>query len=362
MRLLKKQSGFTLVELMLVILVSSIVLFSTTAVAMNIVTAERASRETAKSQSDARMLTSWLQQLASDGHVTKVEFKGANATIFGESDTILAHYDAERGVITNGVVEDSTVILDNVSAFVPVVKTTGDGKTLLTVTISVVPKGRSLSSVQTYTMSSFNRVGKIISESTDAAEPVVSKISEIPDEAKLMIPNGSEQEVRKRFLSLLATQYGSDGTIQIDGLDPPIKIRYSDWYSNGTWPANTPWCACFVSWAANIAKQSGLLASEPPIFASCMQGRDLFKDNTEYAGYRWYESKGSYNPVPGDYVFFDLNHESWSAELDHVGVVLYCDSANIYTIEGNSNNQVSIRQYDIDDPDIVGYGVLDWNV
>ena len=44
----------------------------------------------------------------------------------------------------------------------------------------------------------------------------------------------------------------------------------------------------------------------------------------------------------------------------HVGVILTQRDGMIYTIEGNSNGVVAIRQYPTDDTGIMGYGILDW--
>jgi len=53
----------------------------------------------------------------------------------------------------------------------------------------------------------------------------------------------------------------------------------------------------------------------------------------------------------------------------HVGVVLYVEGGYVYTIEGNvaasytdggRYGTVGLRKYAVDDPRILGYGVLDW--
>ena len=64
------------------------------------------------------------------------------------------------------------------------------------------------------------------------------------------------------------------------------------------------------------------------------------------------------SPEPGDLVFFD-----WQAPYDdpeHVGAVTEARDGYVYTIEGNSNGKVEYRCYALDDPRILGYGILNW--
>ena len=64
-------------------------------------------------------------------------------------------------------------------------------------------------------------------------------------------------------------------------------------------------------------------------------------------------------PEPGDIIFFDwiVNSE---ANAQHVGVVLQVVGDYVYTIEGNTDNQVAVRKYQLNDKRIILYGVLDW--
>ena len=68
-----------------------------------------------------------------------------------------------------------------------------------------------------------------------------------------------------------------------------------------------------------------------------------------------------YNPLPGDLIFFDWIVDA-NDDSDHVGVVLTVANDYIYTVEGNSGDMVAVRRYRVDDPRIMGYGVLDWKV
>ena len=50
-------------------------------------------------------------------------------------------------------------------------------------------------------------------------------------------------------------------------------------------------------------------------------------------------------PSPGAIIFFDWDHDGTS---DHVGIVEKCEGGRVYTIEGNSSDQVRQRNYAVD--------------
>ena len=106
------------------------------------------------------------------------------------------------------------------------------------------------------------------------------------------------------------------------------------------------WCACFVSWCAN---QCGYIDADIiPFFTAC-----------QYKGIPWFQSHGQwqprgYAPNPGEIIFFDWQQDGYS---DHVGIVRYCDGSTVYTVEGNSSNQVRLKEYNINSVSIVGYGI-----
>ena len=163
--------------------------------------------------------------------------------------------------------------------------------------------------------------------------------------------SSAEKDARYSFLQTLAAQYGSTGQI-IGGVYD--GIYFSQWYIGDGWRENgwgpdTPWCACFLSWAA---VQSGAVEN-PPYFANVDTGMAGFQT----AG-RWAGKNDDYTPIPGDYIFFD-----WSGGADpaHAGAVLYVEDGYVYTIEGNSGGRVAVQKYSLDDPRIVGYGLLDWD-
>lgn len=359
--MIKNNKGFTLVEMMLVILVSAIVMFTTTAAAMNIVNLERASKETASTQMDARMLNMWLEELIKDDQIRRVELRGADRGIvelIGEDGNPIIVYLSSENAIVNA---NGDVILDRVLSFDASVDTT-TGKSLLTVTMTLTPAGGASGQPQTYTMSAFNRAGqiKVVNEPTPTLQEAAYKLQNVAP--VIQEPTESKQVANQNkatFLALLLTQLESDGRIRLS--QDEYSISFAEWYSRGEWGADTPWCACFLSWAAEVSSvlknpttNESIFASAPPIFASCNDGVVQFREKGMLKG----RSEG---PEMGDYVFFDFNKKTDGS--DHVGMVLFVDEASrtFTTIEGNSNNKVTTHVYSFDDTDIVAYGVVDWN-
>ena len=118
---------------------------------------------------------------------------------------------------------------------------------------------------------------------------------------------------------------------------------YWSWYG---FSSRVEWCACFVSWCAD---QCGYIdAGIIPKFANCQN-----------EGVAWFKTVGlwkdaGYVPKSGDIIFFDWENDGIS---DHVGIVEKAESYTIYTIEGNTSNDVCKQnKYNIDSSDILGYG------
>lgn len=107
------------------------------------------------------------------------------------------------------------------------------------------------------------------------------------------------------------------------------------------------WCACFVNWVLNQARIDycyGEIGCWK--WVEWLKANDMFEDSAAY--------KGSYDPQPADMIFFNWNATNTTS--GHIGYVLYTTEDKVYTIEGNSNNEVGIRSYALNDPCIIGYG------
>ena len=126
---------------------------------------------------------------------------------------------------------------------------------------------------------------------------------------------------------------------------------YWSWYG---FEERVAWCACFVSWCSY---QSGDLEDgKVPKFSVCEEGIAWFKKKLQ-----WHNRNSIYEPIPGDYIFFDWKDKDTGLRdgvSDHVGIVKGFDKDNnrVYTIEGNTSNSCAYRDYDANSEDILGYG------
>ena len=71
----------------------------------------------------------------------------------------------------------------------------------------------------------------------------------------------------------------------------------------------------------------------------------------------YYEKQSRYHakdPKPGDQIFFSTAHSK--SNVSHTGLVEKVDGSKVYTIEGNTSDQVARRSYYLSDNYIVGYG------
>lgn len=112
--------------------------------------------------------------------------------------------------------------------------------------------------------------------------------------------------------------------------------KYNQWYYG--YNASAPWCAIFVSWCSRVADISTNII---PNFASCSAGKQWFENRNQF------HYRGTYIPKTGDLIFFS----------GHVGIVKSCNGSSVYTIEGNTSNQVAERSYSLNSSKIIGYAV-----
>ncbi len=142
------------------------------------------------------------------------------------------------------------------------------------------------------------------------------------------VPTGMGNQA---ILSVALSQEGNDGS------------TYWSWYG---FDSRVSWCACFVSWCA---EQCGpIVDGTIPRFSLCSDGAAWYQQNGRFRD-------GSYVPVAGDIIFFDWGNDG---SINHVGIVIETRDGRVYTIEGNSGDQVRRRSYVIGESNIYGYGVL----
>lgn len=332
----RNNSGFTMVELLVTVAVSSIVLAAAASLMLLGLRVHQTTQKEAGEQQTVRIVLSALEDLSASGKIYRVEqlsdgWQLQGKTADGKSGAVLLRY--KSGKLTSGTSGDQ-VLLDNLRG----ARVDLNGS-LVTFSFSTAS--------HSYSTSVFCRTG-IDGDSVGKAEAedILKKTPTLPDAADL---TETEKAARFAFLQKLAGQYDSRGEIK-----GKSDYRYfSEWYignyaDNPGWNQYTPWCACFLSWAADQKKAS--INGAPPRFADVDKGMAVFK-----AQDKW-RDRGA-TPIPGDYVFFDWNGGS---DPDHVGAVLCVKDGFLYTIEGNSGGRVAVNRYPLSDRRIVGYGVLNW--
>lgn len=334
----RNNSGFTMVELLVTVAVSSIVLAAAASLMLLGLRVHQTTQKEAGEQQTVRIVLSALEDLSASGKIYRVEplsdgWQLQGKTADGTPGAVLLRYNS--GKLTSGTSGDQ-VLLDNLRG----ARVDLDGS-LVTFTFATAAHSYS-TSVFCRTEIEGDSVGK---------EEAKEKL----DELKKPNLTDAEKKARFEFLKTLAGQYDSRGEIK-GGSD---YTYFSQWYIDGYdnhpgWNQYTPWCGCFLSWGAE--QQRDTINGAPPKFADVDKGMKGFKDSR-----MWRE--GGETPIPGDYVFFDWdgrNDPDGGKDPDHVGAVLCVEGNFLYTIEGNSGGRVAVNRYSLSDSRIVGYGVLNW--
>ena len=341
----RNNSGFTMVELLVTVAVSSIVLAAAASLMLLGLRVHQTTQKEAGEQQTVRIVLSALEDLSASGKIYRVEplsdgWQLQGKTADGTPGAVLLRYNS--GKLRSGGSGDQ-VLLDNLRGAQVIL----DGS-LVTFSFSTA--------AHSYSTSVFCRTG-IEGDSVGKAEAedILKKTPTLPAAADL---TETEKDARFAFLQTLAGQYDSRGEILPENTSP--YKYFSEWYidryeGHPGWNKNTPWCACFLSWAA--AQQPGeTFDGAPPRFAKVDDGMASFQNG------KWRNPNDEVNmPIPGDYVFFDWDGDR---DPDHVGAVLCVKDGYLYTIEGNSGGKVAVNRYPLSnssvDKRIMGYGVLNW--
>lgn len=122
--------------------------------------------------------------------------------------------------------------------------------------------------------------------------------------------------------------------------------KYPKWY-NGK-KNGFAWCDMFVDWCFLTAygyENALRLLCQPE--KSCGAGCTY--------SLRYYKSKGQFHtsgPKPGDQIFFGTSLDNST----HTGIVEKVTAQKVFTIEGNTSDQVARRSYALTNSRILGYG------
>lgn len=116
---------------------------------------------------------------------------------------------------------------------------------------------------------------------------------------------------------------------------------------------NAPWCDLWVDWL--FVKCFGVDTGREMLCqpfnsagAGCLYSAQYYKQ----AG-RWFAT-----PQPGDQIFFSYS----AGEISHTGIVQKVAGGVVYTIEGNTSDQVANKCYSVSSSFIVGYGRPRWEL
>lgn len=337
----RNNSGFTMVELLVTVAVSSIVLAAAASLMLLGLRVHQTTQKEAGEQQTVRIVLSALEDLSASGKIYRVEplsdgWQLQGKTADGTPGAVLLRYNS--GKLTSGTSGDQ-VLLDNLRG----ARVDLDGS-LVTFTFATA--------AHSYSTSVFCRTG-IEGDSVGKAE-AQEKLDKLKNQTLPVSTTLTEAQKKARFefLKTLAGQLDSKGEIK------NTDTYFSKWYIGGYeghpgWNQYTPWCACFLSWAA-AQQPNETFDGNPPRFADVDRGMVSFTESG-----KWRAPNDEVNkPIPGDYVFFDWDGDS---DPDHVGAVLCVDeNGYLYTIEGNSGGRVALNCYPKNDPRIMGYGVLNW--
>lgn len=343
MRHLKRNEGFTLIELVVSIGTAAVVMAAAASFLLMATRTQRDIRDAAQEQQTIRIVLTMLENLATEGGFDRIEpIEGGWVLQSSEGDEATKLITYKDGSLY-GAGDDPSA-----GTNAPIISGLKDATAevqgqLLNFTF-VTQHG-------SYSTSTYCRFGLEGGEDDIGKGKVEAIVRPGATIEQVFDSVTSVSADRFAFLATLCKEYGSKGEIKnpISGDD---SRYYSEWYIGGYkngWNSSTPWCACFLSWAAQ-----GITGA--PRFADVDVGYKWFKDNNKFQ---------TSTPTPGDYIFFDweagrTNTNDTPHDPDHVGAVLYVSGGTVYTIEGNSGGRVAIRSYALDDQRILGYGVLPW--
>lgn len=160
------------------------------------------------------------------------------------------------------------------------------------------------------------------------------------------------------MIAIAETQIGYQESVRnyivADSGDRKGYTRYGDWYGL----PYGDWCAMFVSFCLSYAG-----VEDFPLQCNCNRWIEALTDADLYV------SSDAYMPRPGDLVFIDYGRKATTPEgtpidADHVAIVAEVipatedEPAKLVTIEGNHDDAVCTETRQLNDPKIVGYGIL----
>ena len=388
MKRFQDQSGATLVELLVTIVVSSIVMLAATSMLLMGIRMGAFGNSNASAQNRIQVfqkLVSEAEDITGINVVplarTEVDLNGVENSctawsIVTDGSNVLVSY--KDNTIYLGNPDSSQVLFDKVES-TSVALTNGTEKYLMTLSITLEENKYKMSFCKKGTLTKMVNQSESAQQLSSRAISLTSNIDDLDVESSIaevdsktakekalakikeLEPSPIAKVGREKFIDCLFKQINSKGEI-LGAMDDYEYSYYSEWYIGGykegsDWNANTPWCACYISWILEDFQDT--ILEHTPRFADVVKGVEYFQncEKEMYGTVSHWSNPEDAEPLPGDLVFFDWNEDGTP---EHVGVVLYAENEKLYTIEGNVDDQVKTLSYSLQDSTILGYGSLHW--
>lgn len=156
-------------------------------------------------------------------------------------------------------------------------------------------------------------------------------------------------QAKMKLLAWVQSQLGTreSGNNWNKYAEDPNMTKLLGWYAQ-----NQPWCNIFCN--AAFISVFGLETGSAMIYQTIGSGSALCKASAQF-----FKDHGAFtnSPEPGDIVFFYSR-----GDINHQGIVMRVSGGTVSTIEGNSSDAVSSRNYRSGDSSIAGYGRPKWSL
>lgn len=319
MRFWRKNDGFTLMELLIVITVGSLVSFAATSILLFAMRFYRINLDTVEHQSILRIMLAVVDNMSSEG---EYRFDVDTDQIEKDSNAIIKFNSSTKQVVTG----TGSVLMEDVDGFdikKPTILELYDDAAKNLYTFSVQMDG------QTFNSTVYSRTKAVQIEDRDFMYSVFPYLREKNWEAD--DPDVDYEAGRDYLVNIAASQIGSDGRI----MDYPRADEgtfYSLWYLDRLqfpegWSEETPWCSIFASWVVDQVAQEGTRYDEEDDQINYLNSVPREAD-VNFLWLRSYIQTGMYNlkvnnhtseipviqiPKPGDLIFFEFKNEELEA-------------------------------------------------